>query len=683
MLQRIWREVVSKAVPKRVPLGVRSGPFMGFSGMAGYSTVSALTQGEASSWLFAVIDRIASSVASVQWKLFQGENELDQHPLLDLWRAVNDFYTQEEFLEVSQQHFELTGTSYWHLVRRSDNSPPEEIWPLRPDRVTPIASTDSYLAGYLYQIGQTKIPLRVEDVVSIRRVSPVDPYQGFSVIPSLLPDINAERMSAEWTAAFFRNSAEPGGIIRFPEMVDDASFERLIARWGLQHRGVANAHRVAVLDAGAEWTERKYTQADMQFTQLRLLNRDLILGAFGVPKSVMGITDDVNRANAEAGEVTFSRWVLTPRLRRIRAALNERLCPLFGPGLRFDFVDPTPLDRAGLALEGERGYRAGLLTKNEGRAKFGLDAVPDGEDFIPEPTPPANPNPAQMLDVGRLKVKALPAPTELYDTPVQLAEKAMARAWGKRLRRELSGILAVLDPGKAMQKFELSDVAGHDWDWWAKFGDAVVQELSAAWVAAALADRADLAVGEVQRRAAEWATVRGARLLRVDGDLSLAEATRARVNELVAQTLTDGESLGTLKKRLREDLAFSPARAEMVSRTETATALGQGQKGSAIMQGRNEKRWITQGASDPRVDEVCLENEAQGWIPIGDPFQGGVDTIPQHPNCMCVCAYRTAEQAGLAAPPEARCRTCGKLLAKDVTGARLFCPKCRLEGVYP
>lgn len=46
----------------------------------------------------------------------------------------------------------------------------------------------------------------------------------------------------------------------------------------------------------------------MDSRALRLLNRDNILGAYG-SASVMGITENVNKANAEAGEYTFARWL--------------------------------------------------------------------------------------------------------------------------------------------------------------------------------------------------------------------------------------------------------------------------------------------------------------------------------------------------------------------------------------
>jgi hypothetical protein len=62
---------------------------------------------------------------------------------------------------------------------------------------------------------------------------------------------------------------------------------------------------------------------------------------------MLGATDDVNKANAYAGEVMLARWLIKPRLMRVREVLNTQLLPMFGPsaaGLEFDFVNPVPED---------------------------------------------------------------------------------------------------------------------------------------------------------------------------------------------------------------------------------------------------------------------------------------------------------------------------------------------------
>jgi uncharacterized protein with gpF-like domain len=150
------------------------------------------------------------------------------------------------------------------------------------------------------------------------------------------------------------------------------------------------------------------------------------------------------------------------------------------------------------------------------------------------------------------------------------------------------------------QKIELSDIDIHDWDWWDKYGDEVADELAKAFEDALISfgltpDEMPFA----KERAIIYARSRGARLLRLDGDLNMMTWTRERVRSLVAQNIEAGEGLGTLARALRDDVAFSPQRATTVARTETATALGQGQKQAAQIQGLDEKQWVTQG--DDRV----------------------------------------------------------------------------------
>jgi hypothetical protein len=96
------------------------------------------------------------------------------------------------------------------------------------------------------------------------------------------------------------------------------------------------------------WKDRKYTQRDMQFAELRHVGQEIIREAFGFPKPMLGTVDDVNRANADAGEVMFARWLVVPDLEAVKDALNNQLLPLYGPttrDLEFDFENPVPEDR--------------------------------------------------------------------------------------------------------------------------------------------------------------------------------------------------------------------------------------------------------------------------------------------------------------------------------------------------
>ena len=197
--------------------------------------------------------------------------------------------------------------------------------------------------------------------------------------------------------------------------------------------------------------------------------------------------------------------------------------------------------------------------------------------------------------------------------------------------------------------------------------------------AAFAAEGPDLSPTEAHRLAANWAKERAGGLLKLDGDMSMVAATRERVRQLISEAIANGDSRQTLAKRIREDFAFSRLRALMVARTETATAWGQGAKSAAVSQGREEKRWETQG--DALVEEACAQNAAAGWIGIDESFPSGADTIPEHPRCRCNVRYRHKPVSDVEAiVHEPRCKAGHRLPGTDMPiGLKLWCRKCKEE----
>lgn len=306
--------------------------------------------------VFAIVNRQAKAVGAAEWKLYrkassgrdEDRTEVTSHAALDLWNSPNPFFNRQVFAEAGSQHKLLTGETWWVIAQHERANLPLELWPVRPDRMEPVPDPDNFLTGYMYYgPSGEQIALRKEDVIFIRTPNPLDPYRGIGPVQSILMDIDATRYSAEWNRNFFLNSAEPGGVVEVDRRLGEQEFNELRARWAEQHKGVANAHRVALLENGMKWVERSFSQRDMQFVELRSVAREVIREAFGFPKAMLGTSEDVNRANAEAGEVMFARWLIVPELDAIKAALNTQLLPLYGAtgrGLEFDYVSPVPED---------------------------------------------------------------------------------------------------------------------------------------------------------------------------------------------------------------------------------------------------------------------------------------------------------------------------------------------------
>lgn len=306
--------------------------------------------------LFAVVERIITSYSQVEWKLYRSaasgrdedREEVTAHPALDLWQQPNPFMTGPMWREATQQHEELTGEQWWIVAQHPRFNMPGELWFARPDRMAPIPDRDDFLSGYVYSSpAGEQVPLGLDDVIMLRRPNPLDPYRGWGPVQTILADLDSSRASAEWNANFFRNSALPAGIVEIDKRLSDDQFNEFTARWREQHRGVSQAHKVGVLEGGMKWVDRKFSMTDMQFVELREASREIIREAFGFPKPMLGTVDDANRANMEAAEQIFAKWLVRTRLQRTRQALNTRLLPMYGSlgrGLEFDFEDPVSAD---------------------------------------------------------------------------------------------------------------------------------------------------------------------------------------------------------------------------------------------------------------------------------------------------------------------------------------------------
>lgn len=322
----------------------------------------------AMSTVYSCVSLLAESTARVEWRLYQknptdarrrwstNDNPIDnrreivKHPALSLISKPNSFYTRTRLFEVDQTYLDLVGESYW-VLERSAFGFPTAIWPVMPHRMEPVPSRDNFIAGYVYSPpdGGQKIPLAASDVIATLLPNPLDPLHGLGPVQSILVDIDSSKYSAQWNRNFFINSAIPGGVISTPSNLSDEEFQQLMDRWREAHRGVSRAGRVGVLEAGQTFTSTGLSQKEMDFASLRNLSRDIVREVYRMHKVMLGVSDDVNRANAQTGEEIFATWCVTPRLDRKRDMLNNVFLPMFyggaDPDIEFDYITPVPANR--------------------------------------------------------------------------------------------------------------------------------------------------------------------------------------------------------------------------------------------------------------------------------------------------------------------------------------------------
>jgi HK97 family phage portal protein len=339
-------------------------------------------------WTYAAVTAINKEISNIDLKLFKRKSQeefemVDSHPVLDLLYNVNPIYTSYHLWEATSGHMELTGESYWWLIGGKKN--PKEIWILRPDWMDIKDTKNKIIESYSYGAhGDTKITIPFEEVIPFKDFSPKNPYRGFGTVRAAASAIDTDDYASAYNRSFFTNSARPGGVLETDNNLDDDSFERIREEWEKVHRGTDNTWKVAILEAGLKWKDVGLSQKDMDYLEGRKFTRDEILAMFGVPKPIVAVTDDVNRASAREARSIFLENTIEPKLRKYAATLTEFLLPKYSDGedLFFDIVSPVPDDKELTLKQIDTNAKHGLMTINELRELQGLEQIEDGDVLV-------------------------------------------------------------------------------------------------------------------------------------------------------------------------------------------------------------------------------------------------------------------------------------------------------------
>lgn len=336
-------------------------------------------------YVFACVNKIAEKVSSVEIGIQRVINsrgdvkELDAHQLLDLVYKPNPFQTKSEFWKLTIINLKCSGEAFIFKVRNNGGKI-VELWNLRPDLMTIVTDPTTFIREYRLRKNDGSYSIFApEDVVHIKSPDPLNPYGGLSPLYASQARVETEGFATKFQKDFFLNSGRPDAILKTASGLEQSEKDRIVRRWEKRHRGPNKSGKVGILTGGMEYQVITVNQKDMDYIEGLKLTRDDILIAFGVPKSVLGITEDVNRANAETGMAIFMSETVVPCLTEIVEKLNEEMTYQdFGDDLELIFTDPTPANRELKLEEHTRLVAGNIMLINEARAERGLPPIKGG-----------------------------------------------------------------------------------------------------------------------------------------------------------------------------------------------------------------------------------------------------------------------------------------------------------------
>lgn len=605
-------------------------------------------------WVYACVNAIAEDVASTDFHFVRekstGDTIDDESLVMNLLKNVNPFMSSSELLLYTQSFLELDGNAYWYLPRGSVTKKPSEIWVLDPSRMTIVKSKTDFIGGYLWKDDTGKqVPLGVEEVLHFKRFNPLNRYRGMGTVQAAALAIDIDTYAAQWNKNFFFNAAIPSAVLSTDKAITPEQYERIKSKWESQHTGTANSNKLTILQGGMTYTPINLSQREMQFLESRRFTRDEIMGIFRVPKTVLGLTDDVNRANAEASEYVFAKRVIKPRVKFICDRLNEFLLPMFNEDkARFIYDDVVPRN-AELELTEREASVNKWVTVNEIRNEDGLDPIANGDSlYVSSLLVPLGQTPDAVQQGKQAKLKHFdPDRLKAMDTRVRYVQSQINKRtttiskFYLQLGEEIIGVSKGFDT-KGVKDDLMRLFFNKTEEVMVSFkneGENIAKEVVPHAAETLLARiGSDVSFDLQNPRAQEFIRNSGLDLVR-----SVEGTVKEQIKERVVAGIDSGLGADAIAGNIKEFFDNgSKYMANRIARTEVIAAYSEGNLEAGLEDPLIvEKRWL----SLPDADEDCTQNVDDGDIPKDAGFSSGDFAPPVHPNCRCDVEYLVEENS--------------------------------------
>jgi hypothetical protein len=372
-------------------------PSTRFTGL-GSQPSDALLLHEANGWADIAGRQIGNRLSSLTLEVVavrmaggkEQELVLPTHELADLLRYPGGTHSMSQMLSLLGQYLPHIGQGYWLKVGAPGPSGRvNSLHVMLPQRIEPMFESGR-VAQYLVTDGNGRqAPVPADDVIRFWRPDPETLYtaRGYLGPQSIMAD--ATKFAAATLRAHYQSNGTPDIVLESKEgaTVPPPPGSELALRFNeawrqAYHRIDGGARGLpAILPIGV--VAHVLDAADKgQLVVVLDAGRDQLLAAYGVPKSLVGQTDDtgLGRANAETNQFVFDQHAVKPLADLIADALTTQLArPLYGPSIRVRFAEFVTRDKDFELKREAQDLQLGVRVINEVRANRGEPPKPWGD----------------------------------------------------------------------------------------------------------------------------------------------------------------------------------------------------------------------------------------------------------------------------------------------------------------
>lgn len=612
--------------------------------------------------------------------------EVEAHPILDLLNNPNPNWIGGTALErLMFKTREICGESFY-AIEGGKGVPVLNLWPMYPQHVNPIPDENDFLWGYSFGRSSEDVKLlpRADVLHFVFQPSMVDPYRGASWLQDVIDEADLNAASLEFDKGYVERGMHTDIAIGVAETVTDEQIQAAHEKMRARYQGVRNMHDPIIIKGANSITPLTMTARDLQTVEKQEYLLQTLLGASGVPESMVKL-NDANLASANVGySVQYLDGTIRPRTNDYAEQISELLLPLFDldPDVyRFVYDDPVPENRQQAITDLSTLTDKGIITGNEAREELGYERLPELDvlrfngqslealDRAPEPQGFGGMFPVTGLggSVPISKQLSASASNEQKSVTIRdiVAKVYADDRWAspcdhihtkdddddfrtakiRRLEKELADAIEGNLRDLHQRMVEGDETTEDDVQTLADLMEPILKEFYGRGLGEVLPSFeaegfSDQALRELR-----------ARTLQLAGDIT--QTTLDKTRQALEIGLENGDSISDIAKSLDD---ISKSRAETIARTEVQTAVQGGKLAGFKELGVEGKVWQLAPGNCPLCEKLVQAHEGKGGktkaIGLNEPFwpggvpivgadgrsftpRGPVLTPPLHPNCRC------------------------------------------------
>jgi hypothetical protein len=382
---------------------------------------------------------VQSKTVNPETRAAQWERD-DEHELNELLQFVNSMMTWPGLMSLTSGYVFAVGSAYWLKVLEAGRV--TALWPLPPQDMKPIIN-DRELLYWEQTLPKTQQKLRWQPEEIVRFIDPI-PGQpaGWGRLQAAAGGV---KLLAEIVNAQFSTMVNGGLPSLFVWLQEPNHKKRMEYFRSIEAKlkGSSQAGQMIGLrgpkgDFAEVETINKTTAHEMGFDTSTNNARDMLLGATGTSKVLVGLAENINRATVEGAEMIYSKYQIAPWLMMFDAQVTQDLVlPHWGPDIRIQHDSPVPRNRELDLKEAETRFKLGD-TWNAIAAERGWPSHEWGNKWyasagllpIDEDGPPADDREQeQQMFVAQLEESAVRLGMSAIETRRMIATAKCAAPW--------------------------------------------------------------------------------------------------------------------------------------------------------------------------------------------------------------------------------------------------------------